>query len=111
MSKEMVSTIECREHEEELMEIASNACKILEADHNVSIPNPKILLTIGYVYMKNLVQNLAENKIEGKGSQINFINLFDIGISYRENDDAEKEGNYVPFINPTQVAQNIVAKK
>lgn len=111
MSKEMVSTIECREHEAELMELASNACKILEADHNVSIPNPKILLTIGYVYMKNMVQNLAENKIEGKGSQLNFINLFDMGISYRENDDAEKEGNYVPFINPTQVAQNIVKKK
>lgn len=109
--KEKVSTIELRENEVELTEIADTACKILDADHNVSIPNPKVLLTIAYIYMKNMVQSLAENKVEGKGSQINFINLFDIGISYRENDDAEKEGNYVPFINPTQVANNIVNKK
>ena len=103
----MVKTVDLRENEVELVEIGERACKILDADYGVVIPNPKVALSIAYVYAKTMIEALAENKIEGKGSQINFINMFDIGISYRENDEAEKEGNYVPFITPLQVANNL----
>lgn len=108
---QVISTVECREHEEELLEISERARKILDADHNVEIPNPKVLQTITYVFLTNMIKMLAEKKEEGQGSQIRFGNLFEMGISYRENEDAEgKEGNYVPFINPIQGAELLVKK-
>lgn len=103
----MVKPVDLRENETELIEIGERVCKILDADYGIVIPNPKVALTIAYVYAKNMIEALAENKVEEKGSQINFVNLFDIGISYRENDEAEKEGNYVPFITPLQAAINL----
>lgn len=103
-------TIEIRENELELIEIATRAEKALVADFNYTIESPHAILTLAYVYMKNMVKYLAENKSMEKTVEINFINLFNIGISYRENEDAEKEGNFVPVISASTAVDQLMAK-
>lgn len=106
-NKKDVLEVILRENEDELKEIAKSAIKVLEADYGISVSdNPGIVLTISYVYMKALIKQLSASKSKEVASQVNFLNLFDIGISYRENEDAEKEGNYAPFITPLTAAIN-----
>lgn len=110
--KKDVLEVVLREKEDELKEIARNANIVLDADYGINLKdNPGITLTIGYVYMKALIEQLVVSKSKDVAAQVNFLNLFDIGISYRENEDAEKEGNYAPFLTPLQSAINLAKEQ
>jgi len=102
MSKENARLIEIRENEKEIMKVAEKAQKYLEEENNIVITHPAAIPTIGYAFLRCLIEHLNENKSVGNNIEINVMQLFDMGISYRENDDAEKEGNFDPYLRPGQ---------
>lgn len=90
--------VEIRDNKEEIIKIASRAMTILDEENNVVIPTVEVIPTIAYVFMKSMIQYLNENKEKGVDTSINFMQLMDIGITYRNNDDAEKDGNFTPLV-------------
>lgn len=100
--------IDIRESKEELFEIADRAMKVLDANHGIDVKHPEVALSVTYTFLKNMIKDMAESKVDGAGVQINFCNLFDMGISLRVNDEAEKEGNYTPFFEVSDQAKKLV---
>lgn len=100
--------IDIRESRDELFEIAERAMKVLDANHGIDLKHPEVALSVTYTFLKNMIKDMAESKMEGSGVQINFCNLFDMGISLRVNDDAEKEGNYTPFFEISEQTKKLV---
>lgn len=100
--------IEVRENESEIAAISEAAAKILQSEHNIKFSNPVGLPTVVYTFLKATMQHLAQNKTEGEDSEINLFQLLDIGISYREGEDGEKDGNFTPYAVPGQEFKLIV---
>ena len=89
--------IPVRENKEEIFEIAKKAVKVLEEENNIKVPDPEVVWTIAYKSLEELVKWVSE-KADGDTNIINFFDLFDIGVTYRDSDEAEKGGNLTPFI-------------
>jgi hypothetical protein len=101
-NKDNARLVEIRENEKEIMKIALKAQTVLTEENNISISHAEAIPSIAYVFMKEMIGYLNEHKSAGTDVEINFMQLMDIGISHRENDDAEKEGNFTPFVRPGQ---------
>lgn len=94
--------IELRDNEKELMKIAERAQKVLDAEHNLVITAHQAVPTIAYVFLRETIAYVNEHKAAGTDFELNLMQLLDIGVSHRENDEAEKEGNYTPYARPGQ---------
>lgn len=94
--------IEIRENEKEINHIAENAAKLLETENNIVISQPAAIPTIAHAFLREAINYLAANKTTGGDIELNLMQLLDVGISYRENDEAEKEGNFTPYATPGQ---------
>jgi hypothetical protein len=94
--------IELRDNEKEILKIAERAAKFLEAEHNIVISPSQAIPTIAYSFLREAISFANENKAPGTDYDINLMQLIDIGISHRENEEAEKEGNYTPYARPGQ---------
>lgn len=94
--------VEVRDNVEEIKKIAQRAQILLDEEHNINIPLPEAVPTIAYVFMKSAIMYLNENKEKGTDISLNLMQLMDIGITYRGNDEAEKDGNFTPSLVPGQ---------
>lgn len=94
--------IEIRENEQEILKISEKAAKYLEAEHNIVISHAQAIPTFAYAFLREAINYLKENKAAGTDVELNLMQLLDIGVSHRENDEAEKEGNYTPYARPGQ---------
>lgn len=101
-NKENARLIEIRENEKEIMKIAERAQKFIDEENHIVITHPAAIPTIAYAFLRESINYLNENKNAGNDITLNLMQLFDMGISFRDNEDAEKEGNYTPFLVPGQ---------
>ena len=108
MSKKFAKLVEIRESAEELDTIAQNAKLHLEKEFNITIPEHKAIPTIAYAMLREAMAYLAKAKAEGQDVEINFLQLFDLGVSHREAEDAEKDGNFTPYVRPGQEFKLII---
>ena len=108
MSKESAKLIEFKEHGKELHEISEMAKKALDHNRNIVISQSAAIPTIVHEFMYSMFEYLSKQKSTDKDVMINFMNLFDFGITYRESDDAEKDGNFTPFMTPGQICKTII---
>ena len=81
--------IEIRENQAEIEKISKNAAKYLANEYNIKISHSEALPTIVYSFLRCAALYLNENKSENSDVELNLMQLIDIGISYRENEDAE----------------------
>lgn len=94
--------IEIRENEKDILKISEKAGKYLESEHNIGISHPQAIATIAYGFLREAIAYVNENKAPGTDFSINLMQLIDLGVTHRENDEAEKEGNYTPYAAPGQ---------
>jgi hypothetical protein len=94
--------IEIRENEKEILKIAEKAAKYLESENNIVVSHAQAIPTIAYGFLREAINYLNEQKAAGSDIELNLMQLIDLGISYRENDEAEKEGNFTPYAAPGQ---------
>jgi uncharacterized protein (DUF2164 family) len=94
--------VEIRENEKEIKKIAERAQKYLDSEHNIEINHAEAIPTFVYVFLREAVNFLNEKKAAGQDVEINLMQLLHLGVSYRENEEAEKEGNYTPYALPGQ---------
>jgi hypothetical protein len=101
-SKENARLIEIRQNEKEIQKIAERAQKFLDEENHIVISHAQAIPTIAYAFLRETINFLNENKSAGNDIEINVMQLLDLGISHRESDDAEKEGNFTPYARAGQ---------
>jgi hypothetical protein len=104
----MVKFIEIRDNEKELMQIAENARLSLERQMGIKINNASGIPTVVYMFLLETVNFLNKQKEEGTDVEVNLMNLMTLGISHRESEDGEKEGNFTPYLQPGQELKLLV---
>lgn len=104
----MAVYVEIQDNQKEITKIAERAGKYLAAEHNISIDPVMAIPTIAYVFFREMILFVNENKSAGHDYSIDFLKLAEIGVSHRMNEEGEKEGNYVPFITPGQEMKLLV---
>jgi len=102
MAKEDAVFLEIRENQKEIAKICDRANKALISEHNINVTHAPAIATISYRFLQQAIAYLNEKKTAGEDISINLMQLFDMGISYRENDEGEKVGNFTPFLIPGQ---------
>lgn len=94
--------IEIRENEKEITKIAEEAAKYLETENNIVVSHALAIPTISYAFLRSAIGYLNTHKAAGSDIELNLMQLLDLGVSYRENEEAEKEGNFTPYARPGQ---------
>lgn len=82
--------------------IAETAQAILDREHNIIISNPDAIPTIVYQFLKVAIAELNKMKKRGEDVEINLMHLLELGVTWREAEDEEKEGNFAPSCTPGQ---------
>lgn len=101
MSEQQKSNlIEVRHDEKSVMKISEMARNILKAEHNVDVRRADVLPTIVKVFLDCSVSFLNTEKSVGNDVKVNILDSVTLGITHRDNEDAEKEGNFVPYALP-----------
>lgn len=88
--------------------IAENARDILQNEHNIDITLADAIPTIAYEFLYSAAQFLDKNKSTDSETTVNIMNLLEMGVTYRESEDGEKEGNFVPFIMPGTIFKTVI---
>lgn len=132
MSKSKLINLEVRENRKELEEIAERAGIILSEENHIDMvinnePNYTPLITFAYSFMSETISYLEKkvketirdndqidgsekDEIEGLKNEINVFDLFTIGISFKEFEDGEKDGNFTPYVVPGPEFINLLEK-
>lgn len=102
--------IEVRENETEISAIAAAAHTLLTDEFNINVRVADAIPTIAYAFLRASAAHVASNKpVEpGETYEINLFQLLDLGVSYQEGEDGEKDGNYTPFTNAGQEFKLII---
>lgn len=108
MGKDSAKLVVFKENVKEISEISVMAQKILEEERNITISKAEAIPTIVYEFMISMFSYMGKEKSIDKDIMINLMHLFDFGITYRESEDGEKDGNFTPFMNPGQVCKTII---
>jgi hypothetical protein len=99
MSKEHARLIEVEFNRKEIGDIEELAQAVLDEKHNVVINKKEALTTIAYVYFDTMSKYIAKNRKPTESIEINFADLFKMGIEYNERGkDSEKNGNATGYI-------------
>ena len=88
--------------------IAENAQELLKNEHHIDITLASAIPTIAYEFLYSAAQFLDKNKSTDADTSINIMNLIEMGVTYRESADGEKDGNFVPFIQPGTIFKTII---
>jgi len=91
-----------------LTEIAEAAQKVLYKERHINITMADAIPTIAYEFLYSAAQFLDKNKSTDSDISVNIMNLLEMGITYRESDDGEKEGNFTPFIQPGTIFKTVI---
>lgn len=103
--------VEFRQDKEFMMQIAAEAKKEIHKKYFLKVDNDSsVLPTVVYCFMLSTIGYLNRHKQIGDTVSINLLDMMHIGIHWAEDEDAEKEGNFVPFIIPGKIFQEIVEK-
>ena len=89
-------------------EIAKMAQKILKEENNIVITMADAIPTIVYQYLIALAKYLEKNKVAGETTSINFMNYAHFGVTFRESEDGEKDGNFTPFVQPGSILKTLI---
>ena len=108
MSKDQNSFVELYEDKEIIESIAEDTAKYLDVQRGYEIDGAVSIPTIFHDFMVFAWKKLSSLQKEGKTPQINLAGIMTIGISERENEDGEKEGNLMPFITVGQIPKTII---
>lgn len=100
--KEDVILVDVRENAKEIAKISEMCQTKLKEENNIKISEAVAIPTIAYQFCAAMVDYLNKKKGEGKDVSINFLQLFDIGITHDADNEAEKEGNFTPYLTPGQ---------
>lgn len=107
MSK--VNFLEFKNSRKEIESISEAAEAQLKSDHGILIGDPAVAATVAYVFIENVFKYLNAKKSVGEDIEINFGEILSMGVVSREADeDEEKDGNFVPFAHPGQIAKAII---
>lgn len=103
-----VEVFEVRENREELQQILADAVKAMKEEYDVDVTGDENALAFIYQFIRSATALVASRKSTEGPRSISLFNLVDIGVAYDANEDAEKEGNFVPFAQVGQEFKLIV---
>lgn len=89
-------------------EINEMAQKMLKEECKIVISDPKAFPSIVFEYLTAIAKYLEKNKVPGEGASVNFMNFATFGVTYRESEDGEKEGNFTPYIQPGTILKTYI---
>lgn len=89
-------------------EIAKVAQKVLKDERKINITMYEAIPTIAYELLYAAAQYLEKNKKVDEDLSVNFLNLFEMGVTYRGSDDGEKDGNFTPYVQPGVVMKTVI---
>ena len=92
----------------DLSEISKMTQKVLKEERHISITMAEAIPTIAYEFLYSVAQYLEANKDPNSDTVVNIMNLIEMGVTYRESADGEKEGNFTPFIQPGTIFKTII---
>lgn len=96
----MAHLITLREDAETVNAIAVKTAETLLEAYDVDVVKGQYALpTLAYSFFAGIINRLNQFKTPDAPVHFNFGDLFTVGITYQEEEDAEKEGNFTPFIN------------
>ncbi len=83
------------------------ARKMLTSQYRILLSHEFEANTIAYAYFTAMLKYLRDVVQESgdTSATLNFMDMFEISVDYRANEDAEKEGNLTPMIVPGYVAK------
>lgn len=91
--------VDIREDEETIYAISHHTKQELLKRYGLRFTSDsKVLPTFIYSFILGAIGRLNMEKDVGKTVKVNIANLFTIGIHWAEEQDTEKEGNFVPFV-------------
>lgn len=102
MDKKPSILITVTEDAEIIEEIAKKTQARLLKENNINISSSAAIPTIICQFLRTTVDAINENKSKGDVN-INLFHILDMGVTYREDTDGEKEGNFTPY---TQAGQD-----
>ena len=88
--------------------ISEQAQENLKSQHKIEISLAQAIPTIVYEFLYATAQFLDKNKSTTSDTTVNLMNLIEMGVTYRESDDGEKDGNFVPFIQPGTIFKTVI---
>lgn len=91
--------IEIREDEAKILKVCENAQIRLKREDNIDASHAAGIATVAYVVLREAINVVGANKSMEEDFELDFMNLLTLGISYRANDEAEKEGNFTPYVH------------
>lgn len=95
--------LELRQDQEQIQKVADRSVALLQEKFGVTLKGGSSgVPTLVYCFLTAAIEHVNSNKSEDEPSEINLFQLFDLGVSYNEDDEAEKEGNFVPYLRPGQ---------
>lgn len=92
----------------DLSEIAEMTQKVLKNECHINITMAEAIPTIAYEFLYSVAQFLDKNKDQNTDTVVNIMNLLEMGVTYRESDDGEKDGNFTPFIQPGTIFKTLI---
>lgn len=102
--------IEIRDNSEAIMEIAENTKILIHEENNIAISQSVGIPTISYWFMRAVIDYLNENKTNTGDVEINLLGILSLGISHRDEEDAEKDGNFTPYLEAGPEFKALVSK-
>lgn len=93
----MSEVFEVREHREELNQILADAVRAMKEEYDVDVAGDEQALAFVYQFLRATCASVASKKNTNENAMISLFNLIDVGVTFDENEEAEKEGNFVPF--------------
>ena len=84
----------------EIMKICARSVELMESEYNAHINEFSSVAMIVYTFMKATAEYLNENKTVDENVILNMFDIFNFGVAYRESEDGEKDGNFVPYLEP-----------
>lgn len=108
MSKENAVLVEINNNAKEIMDISELARQYLDRENHIKVSNPAAIPTIVHAFMKVAVNYLAEKKSTDTDVAIDVLGFFDMGVTFRESDEGECDGNFTPFTTPGPVFKKAI---
>ena len=93
-----VKFIEVKTNPKKITEINKLTSKRLDTEFNIQTVPPEAIPTMVYTYLQQLCAYVAKNY--KNNIEINFLQLFDFGISTEEDEDGKTV--YIPYVTPGQ---------
>lgn len=89
-------------------EISKIAQKVLKDERKINITMHEAIPTIAYELLYAAMQYLEKNKSTDEDLSVNFFNLLEMGVTYRESEDSEKDGNFTPYLQPGVIMKTVI---